>query len=458
MSIEDSLVDAVGGALDDMIRPGAGILLAVSGGSDSIGLMHLVARFVPSMRLELAVGFVDHGLREGVEAEWELVSSQARELSIEAERCAIEPGEVAEGKSCASIQQWARDVRYRELASLAARRGLGYVATGHTLDDQAETVMMRLIRGTGIDGLGGIPPRRDLSDEVQVVRPLLRAAREDIRELLRESGVSWIDDPSNDDTRFQRVRIRRELLPALEAIQPGIAGRLSALAGEARLASEFLERYIAGEKFFENLRLGEGLKVEHKVFDGLPRGAWTRLLRSALRRIRGDLLRVERTHLEPIERLILERGSGGPLPIPGEAEVHVYRGTLYAFPDPLPNRPTGSGQPAASGHGQWSARFAALGAIAEIRAPGRELVEDLEVRARRPGDRIEGSERKLKDLFGEHRVPRPYRDFVPVLASGERVVACPSLLRCRREGVEVGWVFDDDAPFLDFDFPQTGQR
>jgi tRNA(Ile)-lysidine synthetase-like protein len=164
---------------------------------------------------------------------------------------------------------------------------------------------------------------------------------------------------------------------------------------------------------------------------------------------------VERSHLNQIEQLISRAGSGGPLPLPGDVAVHVYRGALFAFPGPLPERPTGSGQPVAAGHGLWNARFAALGAIAEIRCTRRDLVEDLEVRARRPGDRLEGSERKLKELLSERRVPRPYRDFVPVLAAGDRIVASPSLLRCRREGIDVRWVLDDEAPFLDFDFPQT---
>lgn len=340
---------------------------------------------------------------------------------------------------------------------MAGSMGLACVATGHTLDDQAETVVLRLIRGTGIDGLGGIPPSRELGEGIAVVRPLLGLARADIRGFLGHRDIPWADDPSNDDPRFLRVRVRHELLPALEGLQPGVSQRLAALAAEASGASRFLERYLSDEKLYENLRLADGVKVEHQVFQALPMSAWTRLMRLVLRRVRGDLRRVERAHLSPIEDLVRSEGSGGPLPLPGEAEVHVYRGALYAFSGPLPGRPSGSGQPAAAGPGLWNARFAALGAIAEIRAGGPDAVEDLEVRARRPGDRLSGSERKLKELFSERRVPRPYRDFVPVLAAGDRIVACPGLLRCRREGVEVSWLLDDGAPSLDLDFPKTGR-
>jgi len=451
----ESLVGVVQRSLEDLVGPGAGILLAVSGGSDSVGMMHLVRRIAPEMGLELAVAFIDHGLRDGIDAEWELVSSQAGGLGLVAERITVDAQEALQAREGGSIQQWAREARYRELLAAAERSGLAQLATAHTLDDQAETVLLRLLRGTGIDGLGGIPPQRELSPKVRVVRPLLGLRRLDIRAFLEREGVAWVEDPTNEDPRFQRVRVRREILPSLEALQPGTVPRIAALADEARGAARFLDRYLDDEKNFDKLRLGGGLKVSHKTFSDLPRSAWSRIVRSVLRRVRGDLLRIERSHLNPIEELIGSGGSGGPLPLPGDVEAHVYRGTLFVFPGPLPLRPTGSGQPVPAGHGVWNARFAALGAIAEIRGAGLELVEDLEIRARRPGDRLAGSERKLKDLFVERRVPRPYRDFVPVLAAGDRIVACPSLLRCRREGVEVRWLLDDDAPFLDFDFPQT---
>jgi tRNA(Ile)-lysidine synthetase-like protein len=228
------------------------------------------------------------------------------------------------------------------------------------------------------------------------------------------------------------------------------------LADEAAGVSRFLDDLLSSEKFCENLRLAKGVKVDSQVFERTPRSIWPRLIRLALRRARGDLRRVERAHLNPVEELIRAGGTGGPLPIPGAAEVHVDRGTLLVFPSQPPDRPTGSGQPAVAGSGVWNVRFAALGAIAEIRTSGPELVEDLEVRARRKGDRVYGSRSKFKELLIEHRVPRPYRNFVPVLASGDRIVACPGLLRCRREGVEVSWLLDEEAPYLDIDFPRSG--
>jgi len=451
MSETETLVRHVGRALSDLARPGAGILLAVSGGADSIGMLHLVHWHASELGLALAVGFVDHGLREGVDDEWALVSSAAERLDVSATRLDVRAAGAEQG---GSLQQWARDARYRELEAAASRMGLGFVATAHTVDDQAETLLLRLARGTGIDGLGGIPPVRELGDSVRVIRPLLSVTRAEIRGFLEREGIAWAEDPSNDDRRFARVRVRKEVLPVLESIQPGIGARLGAIADEARGVSRFLEEYLSDGKFFDDIRLGSGVKVDSHVFERLPSSVWLRVVRVALKRVRGDLRRVERAHLAPVRELISTAGSGGPIALPGDAEIHVYRGALYAFPERLPGRPTGAGQPVAAGSGKWSVRFAALGAIAEIRSGARELVEDLEVRARLPGDKLLGSGTKLKDLLGERRVPRPYRDFVPVLALGDEIVACPSLVKCRREGVEVSWVFDDEAPLLDFDFPR----
>jgi tRNA(Ile)-lysidine synthetase-like protein len=177
------------------------------------------------------------------------------------------------------------------------------------------------------------------------------------------------------------------------------------------------------------------------------------VIRHALRLVRGDLRRVERSHVEQLEQQLDAGKNSGPIPLPGTAVAYCYRGTLFAFPGPLPPAPTGAGQPVAEGPGRWRARFAALGAVAEIRAEEGETISDLELRARRPGDRLLGSDRKLKELLSGRGVPRPYRDFVPVLAIDEWVVACPGLVSSRLGGAQVRWVLDSRAPFLDIDFP-----
>ncbi len=437
--------------LSRLISPGSRVLLAVSGGSDSLGLMHLAV--LTGQELELAVGFVDHGLREGVDKEFDIVQKQAEKLGIDVHHAKVPDKEALQASSSGSIQAWAREVRYRALEEMARRLDMEYIATGHTRDDQAETVLLRLLRGTGLDGLGGIPDRRNLNDRIRVIRPLLTVTRQEIRDFLISQGLDWVDDPSNVDNRFLRVRVRGELLPLMEEMQSGASERIAALASEAKAVSSFLEEEpLKDKRIIKNLRLSAGVKIDYRLFTDYPRGIWGRIIRIAIKHVRGDLQKIERSHLIPIEGLIESQKSTGVLPLPGETVVYVDRGSLYAFPGALPPKPTGSGEPHRIGPGLWRIGFMALGVVAQIQADGSEHAINLEVRARCPGDRLLGSKHKFKDVLIQARVPRPYRDFVPVLAQGKEIVSSPALVDNRNSNINIKWTIDKTAPFLDIDF------
>jgi len=443
-------------AMQSLAPEGKRIILAVSGGSDSTGLMHVAAAALPDFANRVVVGFVDHGLRE-VDSEWELVLGHSRVLGLTATRLVIPREEALEAKHRGSLQAWARNARYALLFELAKRVGADRIATGHTRDDQAETFLLRLLRGAGLDGLGGIAPYRDSRDGIAVVRPLLDVSREQIRNALGEMRVEWCEDPSNVDPRHLRVRIRQELLPLMEQLQSGVAERMAAATAELRDTSEYLSNAIENGNVLTKLRLCGGVRVGKETFASFPRALWGRLLRFALREVRGDLNGIDRGHYELLLQLISDNRSTSRVPLPGGISVYAHRGSLFAFPIALPARPTGSGQPVASGAQLWNVRFAALGAAAEIeqRKDGSSscAVADLELRARRLGDRIYGSTAKLKSVLSESGVPRPYRDFVPVVALGDEIVSCPGLISSRIDGIVVRWVLEDDAPFLDVDFP-----
>ena len=179
--------------------------LAVSGGGDSVALMHLAAG---RLRARLHVATVDHGLREDSAAEAEAVGLAAGALGLPHETLAwAGPGPVRSG-----LQKAAREARIALLARWAERHGLDAVLTGHTMDDQAETVLMRLARGGGPRAISAIPLRRG-----PFARPLLGARRADLRDWLEVGGIAWAEDPSNEDGRFERVRWRRAM-PQLEAL------------------------------------------------------------------------------------------------------------------------------------------------------------------------------------------------------------------------------------------------
>jgi tRNA(Ile)-lysidine synthase len=458
----DSLRKALGPAftaLSALVPRDRRCLLAVSGGSDSVGMMHVAAawaREVAAGAGTLLVGFVDHGLRE-VDAEWALVADAAEALGLEAFRLTVPREDALAARGKGSVQAWARDARYGALSSVAVEKGAALIATAHTRDDQAETFLMRLLRGAGLDGLGGIPAKRQSRAGIAIVRPMLGVGRDEIRTALRAVGVAWAEDASNADPKYVRNRIRAELVPLMERLQPGAIARIAAAADELQGAAAFLERTVEGEGTLVPLRLAGGVRADATVFASLPRALHGRLVRHALRAVRGDLLRVDRGHYDLLLRLLADRKSTSRIPLPGGAVAYVFRGSLYAFPNALPQSPTGAGQPVAAGARLWRARFAALGAVAEIEvtpaAQGRFEIADLELRARRPGDRVMGTTKKMKEIFLARGVPRPYRDFVPLLALGDEAVSCPGHLTSCVEGLVVRWLLDDNAPFLDLDFP-----
>jgi tRNA(Ile)-lysidine synthase len=207
-----------------LIPRGARVLCACSGGPDSAALLFALARLAPELGFELEAASVDHGLRETAALDVAIASRQAARFSV-----TFHPLRVWVGAG-ASVQAHAREARYAALLELAARRGATRVAVGHTRDDQAETVLMRLIRGAGLHGLGAIDPCRDDG----VVRPLIDCDRTEVHRLARAEFTEIADDASNSDSRFERVRVRAHVMPALVAQNPRIAEHLAALADEAR--------------------------------------------------------------------------------------------------------------------------------------------------------------------------------------------------------------------------------
>ncbi|MCP1334897.1 tRNA lysidine(34) synthetase TilS [Futiania mangrovi] len=211
-----------------------GLALAVSGGSDSRALMEMAAR-LPVRPARLLVLTVDHGVRPEAAAEAATVAARAQALGVAAQVLRWE-GAPADG----NFQAAARAARYRLMAEACRAAGIAVLATAHTRDDQAETVLARLARGAGVDGLCGISPVLDAGAGVRIVRPLLGAGRQELRDWLRGEGIAdWVDDPSNEARRFDRVRHRRLL--ALLAEEGLDAGALAGLAGRMRDARDALD-------------------------------------------------------------------------------------------------------------------------------------------------------------------------------------------------------------------------
>lgn len=238
----DDLAAAVArGARATGLPDDAALTLAVSGGPDSMALLQGAARLVATRGVgwRLTVAHLDHALRPEAAADARFVADAAANLGLPAEVRRTDVAALAGGTGM-SIEQAGREARYAMLREVAGADG--WIATGHTADDAAETVLLNLLRGSGTTGLRGIPPRRG-----RIVRPLLRWRRDWLRARLDAAGIAYRRDPSNDDAAYLRNRVRGELLPLMEAIRPGAVGRLLQFAALAAADDELLDGVARAE-------------------------------------------------------------------------------------------------------------------------------------------------------------------------------------------------------------------
>jgi tRNA(Ile)-lysidine synthase len=264
------------------LNDAAGILAAVSGGPDSTALMHLLARWSRTPgRPPVEIGTVDHGLRAESAGEARFVAEEAGRLGLP---CRILPW--TGPKPGAGVQEAARDARYLLLIDQARQSGATHLVTAHTLDDQAETVLMRLARGSGVTGLAGMRPSVDRGGILHV-RPLLGWSKAELMSLCRDQGWTFIEDPSNADERYARVRWRR-ILPIL-AREGLTAERFARLAERALRADEALA--LKAQDAFDRALVASGPGAVHLrgvVLAEEPFEIARRVLALALTRCRGE--------------------------------------------------------------------------------------------------------------------------------------------------------------------------
>jgi tRNA(Ile)-lysidine synthase len=277
-----------------LIEPGTCALAACSGGPDSAAMLVALARLQKELGFTLTSASINHGLREAAASEVEIARRQAEQVGVE-----FHPLEI-EVPAGTSVQAEARAARYAALKALAGRIGAGCIATGHTQDDQAETVIMRILRGTGLDGLGGIAPAR--ADGV--VRPLIDCRRQEVLRFAQEHCCEIAHDPSNLDPRFERVRIRQEVLPMLQQEDPAIVQHLGDLADDARESTRTICRQA------EQL-LGQAGREGPCLSQPILRQADRATRRVAVRIWMRERTGVElgRAHLDQIDRAIASKGE-----------------------------------------------------------------------------------------------------------------------------------------------------
>jgi tRNA(Ile)-lysidine synthase len=399
-----------------LLEQGERVLVAVSGGSDSVALLHLLSLLRDEWRLDLHVACVDHGIRPEARQEASHVRSLARRFGLPFHLLrGSAAGEARRRKQ--SLQHAAREMRYRLLRGLGRRIGADKIATGHTLDDQAETVLMNIIRGCGIDGLAGIDPLR----EGLFVRPLLCFRRGELMDHLREHSIAFCSDRSNLDESYQRPRIRLGVLPVIERENPETVRLLARLAGEAREVGAYLqseaERFLRGRLS----RRGACWVVPAGDFSRLHPAVKAQVVRQMLLRISSTLLGYYRVHVDDILAAARGRSGSRTVALPGGAVFRREYDDLVFLP--AEGAPDGKAAAAEVTVGK-SGTFvhAGLGVRIAVKAAGGTRLFPIVLRGRKEGDRLSGRKRTLKKLLIDSKVPRSARDQVPLLAKGKEIL------------------------------------
>ncbi len=306
---------AVRTALADLPE-GSTVLVALSGGADSLALAAATAFEAAKLGIRASALTVDHGLQDGSDAVAASAASAATALGLEARTVRIDVG--TDGGPEAA----ARDGRYRALGEMAAEIGASAVLLGHTLDDQAETVLLGLARGSGATSLQGMAPSREDDDGLLWLRPLLGVRRETTRAFCAASALEVWDDPHNIDDRFARVRVRERVLPVLEAeLGPGIAEALARTAEQLREDAEAFDEMIHEtiEDIVEHAEAG--ISVSAAALAANPAALRNRVIRLVVDSEFGASL----TRLQTVEvaRLATDWAGQGPIDLPGCSATRV---------------------------------------------------------------------------------------------------------------------------------------
>ena len=378
----------------DMLRPGDTLVCAVSGGADSVAMLFALYLLKDKLGIRLEAAHYNHKLRgEESDRDEAFVRDLCRGYGIPLH---LGSGRVVPGEK--GLEAAAREARYAFFDTLP-----GKLATAHTADDNAETVLMRMVRGTGLRGLGGIQPVRG-----RIIRPMLLVTRRQVRQFLEEYCLSHVEDSSNAADAFLRNRLRHRVLPQLEAENPRFSRNLSEMALRLRLDEEAL----CGDMDFS-----EGLDVE--TMRSMAEAEGSRVI-GAFLESRG-VREPEAAHIRQVWALLRSPNPSARGCFPGGVVLSRRYGRLdTALTEPAPEAVT-LNCPGITELPQWGLRVICRPSDRGENGPNVFTVspEGLPVlRSRQPGDsiRLRGGSRSLKKLFIDRRVPAETRDSVPVVA------------------------------------------
>ena len=405
------------------------VLLGLSGGADSMCLLHILCSMAG---VDVFAVHIHHGLRgEEADRDVDFVKQQCAARGVSLTVRYEDVTAVAEQNKL-SFEEAGRRVRYDAFEEIAVSEGIAYIATAHNADDQAETVLLRLIRGTGVDGLAGIAVKRG-----RVIRPLLSCSRKEIEAYCLEKGVPYITDSTNVDTRYSRNYCRHELLPLMETLNPDVRGSLCRLA-----------EYTAEDRGFWAALIREALEsatcedgFDARQLAQLPSALRRRVLIAAIRK--GGCVSYDESHLLSAERALMK--GEGSVCLPGQIALSVSQGrmrllTEYSVTQPLRLH----FDRADTAEIRWDNTTYRLTRMNGVDFQSFQKVHKmffkyaiscdtiqggLYVRSREEGDYLHpagrGIGKSLKKLFNEWKIPTYQRCRVPLLCDERGVLLVP---------------------------------
>jgi tRNA(Ile)-lysidine synthase len=418
-----------------MISEGDCVIVAVSGGPDSVCLLHILHELKDELNIRLVVAHFDHGLRSAEdESETAFVRDLAQSLKVPFETA---KGRLLSKRTRGSREEVARNARYAFLEKVRKKHKAQKIALGHNLNDQAETILMRLLRGSGPSGLTGIPPSRDGS----IIRPLIEIERQEIENYLKEKKLASVTDSSNLKTDYLRNKIRLEIMPLLEEQQPQLTRLLAQTAEILRDEDDYLEQ-TAEAWVGKNIEIlpQNALSMPIPYFLKLPVASRRRVIRLAIKDVKKDLRRISWDHIEAIQRLAQAEKPQAALNLPGRLTVRrtyghlILSASMKRKPKPFHYRLDEPGAYDLREIGR-SISFEEIKNRRDLRLRGSKwtalldaetLRFPLTLRSFKAGDKFipfgMKGHKKLKDFFVDLKLPLEQRYLTPILCWNDKPV------------------------------------
>ncbi|MDI3508826.1 MAG: tRNA(Ile)-lysidine synthase [Clostridiales bacterium] len=421
-----------------MIQPGQKIVVGVSGGPDSSALLHVLMSLRDKLDAELIVAHVEHGMRaqQSVEdAQYVISMAQRMGLSVYVKHCDVPSYAKEHGLS---QEQAGRIIRYDFFRQICKYRGCNSIAVAHNKDDNAETILLHILRGSGLDGLVGIRPVRG-----DIIRPLLDIPRIDIEAYCAAAGMNPRRDYTNDDPSYMRNRIRLKLIPFLsQNFNPNIVDSLVRMSHILSDDNEFLSTCVEAA-FKRSVHIDDDIAVLHiPDFKSLHKALQRRLLRYIISKLKGDADSIEYLHIEQLMVYIEQGCVGQKLTLPadimaerGNDKVYIYlQSTVRIMSEPFCRTISVPGDTyVKNGQAILSSCIIDKSGITDYNSNVSVAYMDADkvyfpiyIRNRRPGDRFmpigSSGHKKLKEYFIDEKVPRIYRDSIPLIASDHEIL------------------------------------